>query len=81
MNYTLNNMKSLIFLGLVLVTAIIATATIATGQAAQVAHADLSKCIPLLAKTLNDTIAAHPNPSSAQQEMTQTWQCIHANGG
>lgn len=74
-------MKSLIFLGLVLATATIATATIATAQAAQVAHGDLSKCIPLLAKTLNDTIAVHQNPTSAQQGMTQTWQCIHANGG
>lgn len=74
-------MKSLIFLGLVLATATIATATIATAQAAQVAHGDLSKCIPLLAKTLNDTIAVHQNPQNAAANMAKTWLCIHANGG
>lgn len=71
-------MKSLIFLGLVLATATIATATIAT---AQVAHADLSKCIPIMAKALNDTIPTNMNPLSARQDMAKTWQCIHANGG
>lgn len=71
-------MKSLIFLGLVLATVTIATATIAT---AQVAHADLSKCIPIMAKALNDTIPTNTDPSSAQQDMAKTWQCIHANGG
>lgn len=71
-------MKSLIFLGLVLATATIATATIAT---AQVAHADLSKCIPIMAKALNDTIPTNTNPASAQQDMAKTWQCINANGG
>jgi hypothetical protein len=74
-------MKSLIFLGLVLVTATIATVTIAAAQAAQVAHADLSKCIPTMAKTLNDTIAVHADASSAAANMAKTWQCIHANGG
>ena len=73
-----NSMKSLIFLGLVLATVTIATATIAT---AQVAHADLSKCIPIMAKALNDTIPTNTDPSSAQQDMAKTWQCIHANGG
>ena len=73
-------MKSLIFLGLALVTAIITT-TIATAQAAPVAHGDLSKCIPLMAKTLNDTIAVHANTQSAAANMIKTWQCIHANGG
>ena len=71
-------MKSLIFLGLVLATATIATATIAT---AQVAHADLSKCIPIMAKALNDTIPTNTDPGSAHQDMAKTWQCIHANGG
>ncbi|MGB6673886.1 MAG: hypothetical protein WBE34_15755 [Candidatus Nitrosopolaris sp.] len=71
-------MKSLIFLGLVLATVTIATATIAT---AQVAHADLSKCIPIMAKALNDTIPTNTDPLSANQDMAKTWQCIHANGG
>jgi len=69
-------MKSLIFLGLVLATATIATATIAT---AQVAHADLSKCIPIMAKTLNDTLAVHANTHSAAANMAKTWQCIQSN--
>ena len=69
-------MKSLIFLGLVLAT--IVTATIAT---AQVAHADLTKCIPIMAKALNDTIPTNTDPVSAHQDMAKTWQCIHANGG
>ena len=60
-------MKSLIFLGLVLATATIATATIAT---AQVAHADLSKCIPIMAKALNDTIPTNTDPD----QHIKTWQ-------
>ena len=76
-------MKSLIFLGLVLATVTIATATIATATiaTAQVAHADLSKCIPIMAKALNDTIPTNTDPLSANQDMAKTWQCIHANGG
>jgi hypothetical protein len=62
-------MKSLIFLGLVLATATIATA--------QVAHADLSKCIPIMAKEMNDT--QHADPISAQKDMAKTWQCIQSN--
>ena len=63
-------MKSLIFLGLV-----IATATIAT---AQVAHADLSKCVPQLATALNDTIMQ--GSGTAHQDMAKAWDCINANG-
>lgn len=65
-------MKSLIFLGLVL-----ATATIATTQ---VAHADLSKCIPVMAKELNDTSNVdNIGTSLVHQDMTKIYQCIHAN--
>ena len=65
-------------LGVALVLATAATATIAT---AQVAHADLSKCVPALAKALNDTIPANTNPASASQDMNSVFQCINANGG
>ena len=64
-------MKSLIFLGLVLVTAILATA--------QVAHAQLQKCIPIIAKQLNDTSPINDNVTAAQQDMAKLWQCIHVN--
>ena len=64
-------MKSLIFLGLVLVTAILATA--------QVAHAELQKCIPLIAKELNDTSPINNNVTAAPQDMAKIWQCIHTN--
>jgi hypothetical protein len=64
-------MKSLIVLGLVLVTATLATA--------QVAHADLSNCVPLIAKQLNDTGPINDNVVSAKQDMAKVWQCIQAN--
>lgn len=64
-------MKSLIVLGLVLVTATLATA--------QVAHADLSSCVPLIAKQLNDTGPINDNVGAGQQDMAKVWQCIHAN--
>jgi len=67
-------------LGVALVLATAATATIAT---AQVAHADLSKCVPALATALNSTLPAGgigvQNPAISQKNMATVWDCIKAN--
>ncbi len=75
-------MKSLIFLGLVLAIATIATVQVthaATTAPAKVAHGDLSKCIPIMAKVMNESSPVGDNASGAQRDMKIAWQCIHAN--